>query len=64
MNATEVAAHAYRAMMAGKTLAIPGLLNKLVVQMLRLGSRSMIRGVAARLNQAKTGRTIRRSPGS
>ena len=64
MNATDVAAHAYRAMMAGKTLAIPGLLNKLVVQMLRLGSRSMIRGVAARLNQTKTDLTIRRSPGS
>lgn len=64
MNAPEVAAHAYRAMMAGKAVAVPGLVNKLALQMLRLGSRGMIRGVAARLNRDKTSLTVRRSSGS
>jgi short-subunit dehydrogenase len=64
MAAPEVAAHAYRAMMAGKPLAIPGLRNKLVLQMLRLGSRGMIRGVAARLNEPDRALTARRPSGS
>ncbi len=38
-------------MLAGRTLAIPGLTNKLTVQSLRLSPRWMIRTVAARLNR-------------
>jgi len=46
-----VAAASYHAMMAGRTLAIPGMGNKLSVQSLRLSPRWMIRTIAARLNQ-------------
>jgi short-subunit dehydrogenase len=64
MAAPGVAAHAYRAMMAGEAVAIPGLVNKLMVQLLRFGSRSLIRDIAARLNEDKTGLTVRRPSGS
>jgi short-subunit dehydrogenase len=64
MEAPEVAAHAYRAMMAGKPIAIPGLRNKVVLQMLRFGSRGMIRGVAARLNQPDRALPARKPSGS
>ena len=50
-SAGAVAAHAYRAMMAGKPMSLPGWRAKLGLQMLRFGSRGMARGVAARLNQ-------------
>jgi short-subunit dehydrogenase len=46
-----VAAHAYRAMMAGKAMSLPGWRAKLGLQMLRLGSRRIVRGMTARLNQ-------------
>jgi uncharacterized protein len=61
MGAPEVAAHAYRAMMAGKAMAIPGFTNKAVVQLLRVSSRGMVRGIAARLNQSKGALAVRRS---
>jgi short-subunit dehydrogenase len=51
MAAAPVAKHAYRAMLAGKTMSLPGWRAKLGLQMLRFGSRGMARGVAARLNQ-------------
>jgi short-subunit dehydrogenase len=51
MSAGEVAAHAYRAMMAGRIIAIPGVRNKLTLQVQRISPRSALRGVAARLNQ-------------
>jgi short-subunit dehydrogenase len=47
----KVAVHSYRAMMAGQTIAIPGMKNKLSVQSLRLSPRSMARAVAARMNR-------------
>jgi short-subunit dehydrogenase len=47
----EVAGYSYRAMMAGKTIAIPGLKNKLSIQSLRLSPRSMTPALAARLNR-------------
>jgi short-subunit dehydrogenase len=47
----EVASHSYRARTAGKTIAIPGMKNKLSIQSLRLSPRSMTRAVAARLNR-------------
>jgi short-subunit dehydrogenase len=51
MPAPAVARHAYRAMMAGQTMAIPGLRNKLLLQIQRLSPRRAVRSVAARLNQ-------------
>src|SRR5204863_5212422 len=50
-SAPFVAAHAYRAMMAGKPMSLPGWRAKLGLQMLRFGSRAQVRGVTARLNQ-------------
>jgi len=38
-------------MAAGRTLAIPGMRNRLAIQGLRLSPRWMIRTAAARLNQ-------------
>jgi short-subunit dehydrogenase len=64
MKAPDVAAHASRAMLAGRPVAVPGLLNKLVMQMLRFGSRGMIRGIAARLNEDRAALTVRKSSGS
>jgi len=49
--AADVAAHAYRAMMAGKAMSLPGWRAKLGLQMLRFGSRGVTRSVTARLNQ-------------
>jgi short-subunit dehydrogenase len=53
MGASEVAAHAYRAMMSGKPMAIPGLRNKLGVLSLRVAPRAMVRRTAAALNRVK-----------
>ena len=50
-SAADVAAHAYRAMMAGKAMSLPGWRAKLGLQMLRFGSRRIVRGVTARLNE-------------
>jgi short-subunit dehydrogenase len=50
-GAGAVALHAYRAMHAGKVVAIPGARNKLMVQSIRFSPRAMARGIAARLNQ-------------
>jgi uncharacterized protein len=50
-DAVTVARHAYRAMLAGRAVAIPGAKNKLLIQSLRLSPRSMIRSIAARLNR-------------
>jgi short-subunit dehydrogenase len=50
-SAPMVAAHAYRAMMAGKPMSVPGWRAKLGLQALRIGSRRMIRRATARLNQ-------------
>jgi short-subunit dehydrogenase len=51
--AGDVAAHAYRAMMAGKPMSLPGWRAKLGLQMLRFGSRGIVRGVTARLNRVE-----------
>jgi short-subunit dehydrogenase len=52
MGATEVATHAYRAMMRGKRMAIPGLRNKLLTQSLRVSPASMLIGIAGSLNSS------------
>jgi short-subunit dehydrogenase len=50
-SAADVASHAYRAMMAGKSISLPGWRAKLGLHLLRFGSRNMARAVAARLNR-------------
>jgi short-subunit dehydrogenase len=52
MGATEVASHAYRAMMRGKRMAIPGLRNKLLTQSVRLSPSSVLIGIAGSLNSS------------
>jgi hypothetical protein len=49
--AAPVALHAYRAMMAGKVVAIPGLMNKLIAQSTRIAPRAWLRAIAAGLNR-------------
>lgn len=49
-TADDVAAHAYRAMMAGKAVAVHGFLNALLVQSLRFSPRVVARTIAAEVN--------------
>jgi hypothetical protein len=49
-SAEAVAEHAYRAMMAGRVVAIHGLLNALLVQSVRFSPRAVVRAVAAQVN--------------
>jgi uncharacterized protein len=51
-SSAEVAAHAYRAMMAGERMAIHGLKNKVLVQSNRLGPRALVGRIAGRLNRS------------
>jgi short-subunit dehydrogenase len=51
-----VAAHAYRAMMAGKAMSLPGWRAKLGLQMLRIGSRGSVRTFTAGLNRIEAPR--------
>jgi len=48
-----VAAHAYRAMMSGKAMSLPGWRAKLGLQMLRIGSRGQVRNFTAGLNRVE-----------
>lgn len=50
-TATEVARHAYRAMLAGTVVAVPGLMNKLMVQSVRTVPRTTLRSIVAKLNR-------------
>jgi short-subunit dehydrogenase len=52
-TAAPVALHAYRAMMAGKVVAIPGLMNKLIAQSARFAPRAWLRAIAAHLNRKR-----------
>ena len=49
-SAEQVAKHAYRAMLAGDVVAIPGVMNKLLAQSVRFSPRALIRTVAASMN--------------
>jgi uncharacterized protein len=53
-EAAPVALHAYQAMMAGKVVAIPGLMNKLIAQSTRIAPRVWLRAIAAHLNRKRT----------
>ena len=46
-----VARHGYQAMMRGRPVAVPGLLNKTGVQAVRMSPRSLVRRITARLNR-------------
>ena len=50
-TAEDVAKHAYRSMMKGKRMAVPGFRNKLLVQSLRISPRNTVLRIAARLNR-------------
>lgn len=50
-RADEVAAHAYRATMNGETLAVPGAMNWIKMESLRIAPRALIRRVTAKLNR-------------
>ncbi len=50
-DAPSVARHAYRALQAGRVVAIPGARNKLLIQSLRVSPRAAIRSIAAGLNR-------------
>jgi hypothetical protein len=51
MTAAEVAEHAYRAMMRGEAMAVPGFKNKAGIQSLRVAPRSVVLALAAKLNR-------------
>jgi short-subunit dehydrogenase len=51
MTAEEVARIGYRGMMEGKVIVIPGFLNQLGVQSLRLGPRAIVRKAAKKLQE-------------
>jgi len=50
-DAAAVARNGYQAMMAGKTITIPGMRTGLSVEVLRVSPRSLARAVAARTNK-------------
>jgi uncharacterized protein len=50
-TAAGVAKHAYRAMLNGTVVAVPGLMNKLIVQSVRVSPRATLRSIAAGLNR-------------
>jgi short-subunit dehydrogenase len=52
-DAPSVAGHAYRAMLAGKVVAIPGLMNKLIAQLVRISPRALLRSTTAGLNSGQ-----------
>jgi short-subunit dehydrogenase len=53
-DAASVARHGYRAMLAGKVVAIPGLQNKLSVQSVRIAPRAAVRAISAKLNSDRS----------
>lgn len=52
MSSEEVAEAGYRGMMRGKVVVIPGIMNKLGVQSLRLGPRAIVRKAAKKLQES------------
>lgn len=52
MSAADVAQAGYRGMLAGRQTVVPGLLNKVGVQALRVGPRWVVPRVVARLHQS------------
>ena len=52
-DAASVAKHAYRAMLAGQVIAVPGVMNWLMVEGVRFGPRALIRSLAASANASR-----------
>lgn len=52
MSAVDVARAGYRGMLAGRQLVVPGVLNKVGVQAVRVGPRWLVPRVVARLHQS------------
>jgi uncharacterized protein len=52
-SATSVARHGYRAMLAGRAVAIPGLANKSTALSIRFSPRSAVRRIAAWMNRKR-----------
>jgi hypothetical protein len=52
MSSEEVAQIGYYGMMKGKVIVIPGMMNKLGVQSLRLGPRAIVRKAARKLQES------------
>ena len=52
MTSAKVAEIGYRGMMHGKVIVIPGIINKLGVQSLRLGPRAIVRKAARKLQES------------
>ncbi len=51
MDARTVAEAGYRGMMAGKPVVIPGAMNKLLVQTVRVSPRSMVTKIVRKLQE-------------
>ena len=58
-TAESVAQAAYRALVAGRVLAVHGFLNRLAVALLRVGPRSWVRAIVASLNRPAALRSAR-----
>jgi short-subunit dehydrogenase len=54
ISATFVAQHAYRSMMSGKAMSLPGWRAKLGLLLIRIGTRGQVRAVTARMNEIPT----------
>ena len=52
MSASEVAAIGYKGFMKGKVIVIPGTMNKLVVQSVRLSPRAIVRRITRKLQES------------
>jgi len=52
-QAEPVARHAYKAMLAGEVVAVPGFKNKLITQSVRIAPRATLRSIAAGLNRKR-----------
>ncbi len=50
-SSADVARYGYRAMQRGKTVAVPGLVNKLLVQATRIGPRSVVTDIAGQMSR-------------
>jgi hypothetical protein len=51
MSASEVARIGYRGFLNGKVIVIPGILNKIGVQMVRIGPRALVRQITQKLQE-------------
>jgi hypothetical protein len=53
MDARTVAEAGYRGLMAGKTVVIPGIVNKLMAQSIRFSPRSLVTKVVRRMQEER-----------